>query len=404
MTDGKPPRPPRGRPRRPKGFDDVPELSPEEVQRRVDVRGGGTPQPPAQRPLVSRRLPPRREERTGARDSLLLIGLVIVGLVAVRILLPNGPLNPGPTGGPGGTEVAIGSTSPKTIGPSPTQPPTTGPVVEPSFDFNTPSLGPTEPPITAAPTPTPTLRPGQTSHPTPVPTKTPTPTAAPPAVLHVVVSVNDSDGGTAIAADWKMHVTSAGTASPSSFDGVVTPGTSVTLSAGKTYDVTYTLPGPLGYATSSSSNCSSTTGGLPVGGASETCTFLFNDIKPLITVITNVINTGGGLLSAADFTVTATGTPNASFPGSATGRDVGFRANTSFSIDQDPTNATTDYTKSLPEGTCSSPGLPLAATATCTYTFTYVGPPPPAPARGPALLLAFLVPIVPRRWRTNRRG
>jgi hypothetical protein len=95
VTDVPPPespKPPRGRPRRPKGYDDEAVLSEEEVARRVDVRGGGTPRAPIERAPVRAPRTPRRPERTGARDSLLLIGLVIVGLVAVRLFLPDGPL------------------------------------------------------------------------------------------------------------------------------------------------------------------------------------------------------------------------------------------------------------------------------------------------------------------------
>lgn len=409
MTDVPPPespKPPRDRPRRPKGLEDLPELSEEEVARRVDVRGGVGPRAPIDRaPVRERRPAVRQPQRTGARDGLLLVVLVIVGLVAVRLFLPDGPLTASATATSDATQAAVeGTAAPATPPSAPTGglgtlPPTTA---EPA---GTP--GPiTEPPVTAAPTPTPTLRPGQTPAPTPKRTKTPTPTTGPTppgtANLTVVVSVINGDGGTAGASAWSIAVTSDGTASPGSFAGSAT-GTSVTISAGVEYSVAST--GPDGYAKSVSANCASSTGGLPVANQTETCTIVVNDIAPRITVFTIVDNTGGGTLAPSDITVTVTGThvrPGTSFAGSSIGVIVTIDAGTSFSITQ--SGAGSDYANSGPSGTCSGSGLERGASTTCTVTYTYIPPAPTDTSPGGLLLPLLALPLRTRRWRSNRAG
>lgn len=399
MTDDSPPVPPRtprGRARRQPGFDDEAVLSPEEVARRVDVRGGATPRAPIERaPVRDRRPPPRRPGRTAARDSLLLVGLVIVGLVAVRLFLPDGPLSASATAAPGGTQAAVATRTPEA--PS-TGSPTGGLITLPPTPSDpAASPGPiTAPPITAPPLPTPTLKPGQTRAPTPRPTRTPTITAGPTpqgtSQLYVVVNVSNGDGGTVDAGAWKITVTSVGTVTPGSFNGQTGTGTLVTLSAGVAYSVSSS--GPSGYAKTPSSNCSSDGGGLPVTGNSETCTIYVNDIAPKITVYTVV--DGGGSLSPSGVAVSVIGTdvkPGAPFPGSSTGIPVTFDANTEITITQ--SGGEGEYDKSQ-SGTCAAVnGLELGATATCTFTFTYI--PPPEPTESPAT--GLLLPLLAIRWR-----
>lgn len=408
MTDVPPPdspKPPRGRPRRPKGYEDEAVLSEEEVARRVDVRGGGTPRGPIERaPVRAPRTPPRRPEKTGARDSLLLIGLVIVGLVAVRLFLPDGPLTASATATPGGSQAAVTTASPQAtqVGA-----PTGGLITLPPTAF-VPTASPaaiTEPPITPAPIPTPTLRPGQTPAPTPKPTPKPTTGPTPPGTAHVTVVINviNGNGGSAAASAWSVDATSAGTATPSSFSGSAS-GTSVAISAGVAYSIASS--GPDGYAKSVSANCSSTTGGLPLANQTETCTIVVNDIAPKITVFTEVDNTGGGTLSPSDITVSVSGThvaPSTSFAGSSAGIAVTIDAGTSYAITM--SSAPTDYDKSGASAGCDGSSLALGATATCTITYTY-DPPPPPPTESPAapgLLLPLLaLPWRPRRWRSIR--
>ena len=415
MTDVPPPespKPPRGRPRRQKGFDDEAVLSDEEVARRVDVRGGAGPRAPIERAAVrAPRTPARRPERTGARDSLLLIGLVIVGLVAVRLFLPDGPLTASATQSPGASQAAVVTTGPSTAA---TPGPTGGLITLPPTPF-VPTATPAEltaPPITPAPTvaaPTPTLKPGQTPVPTPKPTKTPTVTSGPTppgtSRLYVVVNVINGDGGTAGPGAWMITVSSAGTATPASFSGVSGTGTLVTLSAGVSYSVSSS--GPSGYAKSVSANCSSQDGGLPVANQTETCTIVVNDIAPKVTVYTIV--DGGGPLAPSDITVSVSGTnvrPSTSFSGTSAGQGVTFFANTPYAITMSA--APTDYDKSSPSSGCDGGGLAIGATATCTITYTY-NPPAPTDTPGTGLVLPFVLFLgLPRRrsaaWRSNRAG
>lgn len=379
-------RPPRGRPRpTPKGFDDVPVLSDEEVERRVDVRGGGTPRGPAERPVRASRQP-RPPERTVARDSILLIGLVIVGLVAVRLLLPDGPLTGSPTQSPGGSLVVVASVVPSTSAPTRTPSLVT---LEP---VATPTPGASAVP-TATPAPTPTLKPGETPKPTPKPT--PKLTAA--FLVVRLVPVTD-DGGRALASSWTISVTTAGSASPTSFAGSAA-GTTVTISAGASYSVSST--GPTGYTQGLTTDCSSTSGGLPVAGATETCTITRDDIKPLVTVRT-IVN-GGGPESPADWTVTVSGlaVSPGSFAGDSSGVDVRFDANYPFAVEQSNPGAT-DYQEEPQSGTCTSGGEVPGSVLTCTFVFTYEPPPTEAPPA--AIFLAAWAPGIAglRRWTTHR--
>jgi hypothetical protein len=398
-------RPPRQRIRpparpslKPKGFEDVPELSADEVERRVDVRGGGVPREPIQRPV--RRVPPPPKERTVARDSLLLIGLVVIGLVAVSFLLPNGPLTGSPTNPPG-TLAAAASVGATASPPSTPAGPTATPfvAVDPSL---TVSAAPTVvPPPTAAP-PTPTLKPGQTPHPTPKPTPvvTPKPTAPPGSpTLTVVVNVVNDDGGTATPSSWLFSPNSAN-ASPSSFLGS-TQGTLVTLAAGVSYTISDTAQDAEGqfYTAVLSSHCSSMTGGLLVNGQHVTCTITKYDQPVRVKVFTHV---NGGSNTAGDWAVavTASGvTPSGSVAGSETGVFFKFHAHVSFDVNQ---VAPDGYDPPTVSGSCSdSAGFVPGTQLTCSFTFDATPPPAPS-AVWPLLPLAFPLALR-RRWRPTRR-
>ena len=75
-----------------------------------------------------------------------------------------------------------------------------------------------------------------------------------------------------------------------------------------------TETGPAGYTQSNSAGCS----GTAVLARAKTCTITNDDIQPKLIVIKHVINDNGGTKTAADFTMTVTGTsvlPAATFPG-----------------------------------------------------------------------------------------
>ncbi len=403
MSGQKPPRP-RPRPR-PKGFDDVPELSNEEVERRVDVRGGAAPRGPVERaPRVPRG--PRRRERTVARDSLLLIGLVIVGLVAVRVFLPDGPLSPSSTNAPSGTQAVAASIPATSNGQTPgaativpviTLPPGTvlpTALVEPTAE-------PTEPP------PTPTLAPGQTPKPTPkvtprpttVPTTptppTPGPTQPQTAIVIVKMHVVNDNGGVAAAPAWTMKITGeVGSAvSPNNFPGSET-GTPVTIKSGKGYSVSDNLAVP-GYSDWASGGCQRDPGvGLPAG-TTVTCTITRDDLPAHLNVTVNFSPTQPA--DNPNLSIIGTAGPS---PASITSfglTAVTLDANANFEIVESSPIA--GYAIDAGSGTCSSAGLALNQTVSCTYTYTEIPPSPASP------LPFLLLPLVrPRRWRTTTTG
>ncbi|MEA2675229.1 MAG: hypothetical protein QOI92_2421, partial [Chloroflexota bacterium] len=345
------PRPPSKAPTKPKGFEDVPVLSTEEVERRVDVRGGGTPHDPVERPV--RRVTPRRKpERTGARDALLLIGLLIVGLVAVSFLLPNGPLT-GSATTPPGTEAAVASIGTPSPAPVTAAAPsaTSLVVVDPSLEVTAPPTGaPTVMP-TAAP-PTPTLKPGQTPHPTPKPTPvvTPRPTPGPTqpnsATVIVKLHVITNSGGSAfaLASDWTMRITGTAAigASQNDFPGSES-GTAITIPAGKDYSISSNNFRP-DYAAypAASPDCHSATG--LAASASVICTVTRDD-RPRVKVITTVDPTGPSHASDVAVTVNGANANPSGFSGSESGVVVVVGFGLSFDVSM---TDLADYTQSAP--------------------------------------------------------
>lgn len=211
-------RPPR-KPRMP-GEDDVPELSPDEVERRVDVRSGAqrTLPAPGRNPTLEGATPravtfwrgpdddPGRDRRlTLWRDSATILIGVILALLGAQVFLPAG------SGAPIGSAmafpsgVAIGSLPPP-VSLAPGE--TFGPIIDPSLAIDAtptpipvitigPTLSPTPvpaPTASAKPTPkpskapAPSKTPGSTVNPSPTPSATPAPPTPPEA--HFTFAVN----------------------------------------------------------------------------------------------------------------------------------------------------------------------------------------------------------------------
>lgn len=137
--------------------------------------------------------------------------------------------------------------------------------------------------------------------------------------LNVIKHVVNDNGGDAAASAFAIEV-EAGGATPSSFQGQESPGTSVTLDAGS-FSVTETEVS--GYA-ATYDGCSGTIG----RGETRTCTITNDDQPPGLEVIKNVINDNGGTKTPADFemNVTAPGEDPEPFPGSAAGTEIGLSA------------------------------------------------------------------------------
>ena len=114
------------------------------------------------------------------------------------------------------------------------------------------------------------------------------------AKLIVIKHVINNNGGTKVAADFKMS-TAGGHASPADgFNGQESPGTTVTLDAGS-YNVTET--GPSGYTASFSYYCAGTI----ANGQTKTCTVTNDDQPGTLIVKKVVVNDNGGTKIATDF-------------------------------------------------------------------------------------------------------
>ena len=188
-----------------------------------------------------------------------------------------------------------------------------------------------------------------------------------------VVNVLNDNGGTKQPSDFTIKILAdGGTASPSSFPGSASPGTSVTMSEGGIYDLGInTEPG---YTRTLGADCP-----LEIK-SSFSCTITFNDVpgektreivSPVGKFIVKVINDNGGTKQQpSDFTIHimangGTATPS-SFPGSESGTLVEMAGEgASFTLD---TNKETGYTRNLGSDCPTSPsGFP--SSFTCTILF-----------------------------------
>jgi len=117
--------------------------------------------------------------------------------------------------------------------------------------------------------------------------------------LMVIKHVVNSNGGTKEADDFNITVT-GGSPSPATFDGVESPGTTVTLNAGS-YSVDEVAVS--GYLKSLGTDCSGTI----ANGETKTCTVTNNDIAPTLTLVKTVINNNGGNEGGEDWVLYADG-------------------------------------------------------------------------------------------------
>ena len=138
--------------------------------------------------------------------------------------------------------------------------------------------------------------------------------------LTVIKHVINDNGGTKVAGDFDITVT-GNSPSPASFDGVESPGTTVTLNAGS-YNVTEN--GHDGYSDSYSTDC---TGTMTIGG-SKTCTITNDDNEPSLTLIKSLTKDNGGTAVESDWTLIATGPAGFSGAGPSVSNGVSFDAGT----------------------------------------------------------------------------
>ncbi|MFH1597848.1 MAG: LPXTG cell wall anchor domain-containing protein [Patescibacteria group bacterium] len=172
--------------------------------------------------------------------------------------------------------------------------------------------------------------------------------------LTVIKHVINDDGGTAVAADFLMNVTGTNV-SNDSFDGVESPGVTVTLDQGS-YSVDEVEVD--GYAKTLGADCSGTIN----VGEQKTCTITNDDIAPTLTLIKNVINDNGGTKEAADFELFIDSLQVAS------GVTETVMANVQYTASE---NEDADYTASDWSGDCAADGtvtLLLGENKTCEIT------------------------------------
>jgi uncharacterized repeat protein (TIGR01451 family) len=186
--------------------------------------------------------------------------------------------------------------------------------------------------------------------------------------LHVIKTVINDNGGTAVASSATIHVkngVSDVVGSPQA--GASSPGTSYTLSA-NTYNVSENAFA--GYSTTFSGACDSSGNVTLSVGDNKTCTITNNDIPASITVINVVINNDGRTKTVSDFPLFVSGTPVTSSVTNA------FSAPASYAVTEtiDP-----NYAQSF-SGDCDSGGnlsLSPGDSKICTITNDDIAPIPP---------------------------
>ncbi|HEU5056223.1 MAG TPA: hypothetical protein VFU21_06850, partial [Kofleriaceae bacterium] len=141
--------------------------------------------------------------------------------------------------------------------------------------------------------------------------------------LTLVKEVVNDNGGTAGAADWTLSGSG-----PTPISGAGGAVSGPTFSAG-----TYTLSesGPTGYVASAWSCAGGTQVGdtIAVGlGQSATCTISNDDMPPVLILVKHVVNDNGGLASADDWVLSATGGPTPIFGSGGASSGPTFSAGT----------------------------------------------------------------------------
>ncbi len=214
----------------------------------------------------------------------------------------------------------------------------------------------------------------------------------PPAVttgtLSVIKQVTNNNSGTAVAADFNLHVKSAGSDVASSpAVGLTSPGRSYTLTAG-TYAVSEDANAA--YTASFSGDCDSSGNVTLTAGSNLTCTITNDDVAVAaiattgtITVTKVIVNTGGGTAVVSSFPLFINGSSATS------GVAATLAAPAAYTISE---TSNSNYTSAF-SGDCNASGvidLAVSENATCTLTNTYIIP---AVVAAPAEVVPTLVEI-----------
>src|SRR5439155_690441 len=171
-------------------------------------------------------------------------------------------------------------------------------------------------------------------------------------------------------ADFTLHVKSGVTEVTGSPAAGSETGTVYTLTVGS-YVVSED-GAPSGYAqTGFSGDCNSTGAVTVVAGAEKTCTITNDDVVAQLTVIKHVVNSFGGTATAADFTmsVTGSGPAPASFAGhESPGTVVSLGAGSYSVAETGPTGYSSSYS------TDCAGSIAVGQAKTCTITNSDIQP------------------------------
>lgn len=213
-----------------------------------------------------------------------------------------------------------------------------------------------------------------------------------PATLHVVKEVVNNSGGSALAADFNLHVKLSGAdvlGSPAV--GLVSPGRSYTLAAG-TYVVSEDANAS--YAQIFSGDCNASGSVTLAAGAEKTCTMTNDDIAVVIppatiNVVKTVINDNGGILTVGDFPLFVNGVSVVS------GETNVFAAPATYTVTE---TSDADYTQAF-SGDCDADGnvdLTAGDNWFCIITNNDIAAViPPTSSRPPVSGIGPALPLVP---------
>ncbi|MGB2631586.1 MAG: ice-binding family protein [Minisyncoccales bacterium] len=186
------------------------------------------------------------------------------------------------------------------------------------------------------------------------------------ATLHIVKTVVNDNGGTAVAADFTINASGTNVSS-SSFAGSES-GTDITLDAGS-YEITEPIV-PAGYLESGSGDCSGTI----AAGETKTCTITNDDVAPQLIVNKIVVNDNSGTKVISDFPLFIDGNSVASGVANTIATGSHTVSETSGS----------GYTAII-SGDCAADGtiaLALGEVKTCTITNNDIAPVASSPSGG----------------------
>ena len=195
----------------------------------------------------------------------------------------------------------------------------------------------------------------------------------PTATLTVIKHVITDNGGTAVAGDWNLTVSSSNGGTGTGSAAGSESGTLYTIDAGKDYSVAES-GGPTEYSESDSTDCNITNA---TTDASYTCTITNDDQPGTLTIVKNTVGGNGTFI----FTVSGPtpSTPDITTSG-LTGTTGALEVNAgSYSVTEEEAGSSWDFTSAScdngsPSGsTVSGIDVPLGADVTCTFTNTKRG-------------------------------